>query len=279
MSTATILLPNAIKTPGGVWTRRVVLEEMTGREEDILQDQTIAPGGKGKLLKTPGQRITEILSRCTATMGDEGVEESRPEGKNRKTDPNFFASSWRKAYNNDRGYSVIQLRQLSLGPVFEFSDTCPRCKKEIVNISTRLDELEVKVADFKTMATEEVMEVRTPSGLTVGWRPFTGMEEDKVDEIKEQHKTDLPSALLRIRLRSIDGNAVTADSVKDMTAGDRRFLQGHFEGVEGGIDTKLEITCDNIDCSHKFSKKMNVGHPNFFFPSVRPSESRETSDG
>lgn len=273
-----LFLPNAIKTPSGKLTKEVEIVPMTGREEDILQDQTMAPGGKGRLLKTASQRITEILSRCTVSMGgDDGHQpETRPMGQDRKALPMYFAEAWKKAFANDRGFMVIRLRQASLGDEYVFDDTCPHCKKEIKGIKVDLANLEVTSKPLSEVSDEYKFEL-PGSGDVVLWRPLLGADEDTLEEIRKSRKADLPSALLYLRTININGTKPSDDVIKDLSSLDRRALQSEFDAREGGIDTKIEVTCDNQDCQREFTRRMSVGHPSFFFPSAVPSVSKRTS--
>lgn len=272
-------LPNAIKTPSGIWTKVVEIASMTGREEDILQDQRMAPGGKGRMLRSPSERMTEILSRCTVSVGgDEScpTPEARPEGKDRKSAPLYFQNMWKNAFMNDRGYVVIRLRQYSLGDEFIYETNCPHCKKELKQVRVELDRLEVSDRPIE-MVTQDEFSVKLPdSGDRAVWRMLTGKDEEILREIQESRKADRGTAFLRLHLLTVGGVRVTDEVVRDLSSRDRRALTDEFQRTEGGIDTRIELTCDS--CGFEFSQMLNVGHPNFFFPSVHRSGSSMTSD-
>lgn len=266
-------LPCGIKTPDGKFTKVVTLDEITGREEDILHDQTIAAGGKGKLKRSSSMRISEVLSRCTVAIGDF----TRPVGKDRKNAPNYFLDLWKKAFLGDRGFMVIRLREMSLGSSFIFPENCPRCKKIIERVVVDLASLEVRPMDPAVASGPTEMEVVTPSGIRVVWRALVGTDEEAISNVRENHPANLPTAVMRFRMISLDGEQATNESLADLTSSDRVFLRNHFDEVEGGIDTSVEIVCDNPECLHEFKRKLNLGHENFFFPSGRYSSLKETS--
>lgn len=257
-----ITLPNAIRQTDGTWTKEVELDEMTGEEEDILADQTRRPGGKGVLAKSPSQRMTEVLARCTLRIG----KETRPDGKTRDTAPMYFRRLWEQAIINDRGFATIRLRQYSLGDKYVFEDVCPVCSKELKNVTVDLADLKVTETPIEKVAA--VHPYTTPSGLKVEWRSLVGLDEDKVATIVRERKSDFLSGIFLLRLATIDGQTATNDMVKKMRSSDRRAIMAQFDETEGGIDTQVEIVCDEPSCEALFTRKLNVGDPAFFFPSV-----------
>lgn len=272
MASCVIELPGAMRQTDGTWTKEVEIDEMTGEEEDILADQRRAPGGKGVLLKPAYQRITEVLSRCTKRVGTE----ARPEGKDRFNDPGYFERHWEEAYSNDRGFAVIRLRQLSLGDEYVFSQVCPSCKKDIKGVTIDLADLDVTSQPLEQARVTE-RKLTLPSGLPVVWRPLVGKDEARQVEMVHAHESDLVSAVLFLRLVSIGGEQPNFDKVRRLSTNDRRALRLAYDQGEAGIDTEVQITCDNKECREEFSKQLNVGRVDFFFPSATPSASKQTS--
>lgn len=262
MDTGVFELPNAICTDHGQWVREIELAEMTGEEEDILADQTRVVG-KGKLARRADQRMTEILSRCTVRMGDW----TRPDGKDRFNAPNFFVKAWENAYTNDRAFSIIKLRQVSLGDTMRIEETCPACNKELKRVVIDLNDLEAHPIEFEVACQTRRKVVLPKSQHVVTWRAFTGKDEVLLEEIQATRKGDILSAVLQARVVEVNNLPVpnVLEYVQRMSQRDRRFLSQHIDESEGGLDTSVSITCDN--CGHEFSRQLNVGHKSFFFPS------------
>jgi hypothetical protein len=266
-----ITLPNAIRQTDGKWVKEVEIDEMTGEEEDILADQTRKPGGKGILAKSSSQRMTEVLARCTVRVG----EEVRPNGQTRDTAPRYFEKHWEKAFIGDRGFATIRLRQYSHGNIYRFEDTCPSCGKQLKNVQVDLADL--KVTDIPIELVKDMHPFTAPSGLRVEWRPFVGTDEGKVADIMRDRKSDFLSYLFMLRLATVNGEVPTVQSVKKLKSSDRRAIMEQFDSIEGGIDTNVEIVCDSEACDTEFTRKLAVGNPSFFFPSVTKLASRVTS--
>jgi hypothetical protein len=287
MSTGVILeLPNAIRDGAGNWTKEVELDEMGGEEEDILADQSRETGGTGVFKKSGSARITSILSRCTVRVG----ATKRPEGKDRYDLPDFFEKVWQLGFSSDRIFTMVRLRQLSLGNVYRFDKNCPVCKKEIKGITIPLDQLEVTSIPMETAA-ELDRKIKLPrSQDVVIWKFFQGIDEDEQERIMKEHEGDFISAVLYRRIRAVHPwDAATASHLaaqkpeggllytKRMRSADRRFLGAEMDAAEGGIDTDIQITCDNSQCRTEFTTKLQVMGSDFFFPSVIPSGASSTN--
>ena len=280
MSELILDLPNGIKTPGGKWTKKVVIDEMTGDEEDILVDQTRDTKGTGTYSKSIPKRLSEILSRVTVSMGDE----KRPDGKDRWTLPDFFKDAWAAAFSSDRVFSMIRLRQNTLlgGNDYKFSTPCPTCKKVLENIIVPLNELEV--VSIPLADVQKVREVALPkSGDKVQWDCLKGEEDEiAVSAIMENQKDQFISSVMYRKIKKVNGDPVTSEKygglqyVKRMNVGDRRYIGTHFDMNEGGIETDIKITCPK--CNVEFLKKLDpLGDLSFFFPSGTSTTSSSIS--
>lgn len=265
-------LPNGIRTPSGVWTKRVELSEMIGEDEDTLADTTRAPGGKGVLAKSGSARITDILARCTVSMGGE----TRPEGKTRFNAPDFFKKAWLGGYTSDRSFAMIRLRQCSLGDIYWFTESCPNCKKEIKRIRVDLTELQLRSISLDLAQQDGHTLVLPRSGDKLVWRFLRGVDEETIEDIVRKHKGDFLSAIFYERITSVNGEKPKGglDYLKKLSKFDRDHLRMTFDAVEGGIETDIQITCD--ECGTEFSRKIEImGKTSFFFPSETGSD--ETS--
>ena len=278
MSNWVLDLPNAIRQSDGTWTKKVEIAEMEGDDEDILVDQEREQGGTGVLLVSGPERITRILARCTVRIGTEG----RPEGRTRYDETDHFEDHWRKAISADRVFTLIRLRQMSLGNVYSTTITCPHCGKEIKNVRTDLDKLKV-VSMPIAFVKEGAHDTTLPrSGDTVAWRPLSGIDEEPVEKITRERKSDYMSAIMYRRIVHVtppggapgkpEGGLVY---VKRMKAMDRRFFGTFIDAHEGGIDTDITVSCD--ECKRDSTTKLRVMGSDFFFPSEVESIGNSTS--
>ena len=289
MSTAILRLPNGIRDTKGNWTKEIEIDEMTGDEEDILTDQAREEGGTGMFKVSGPQRITSILSRCTIRIGDD----KRPEGNDRYKLPDYFRTAWDAGFSTDRVFSMVRLRQLSLGEIYRFDQNCPNCKREIKYVVIDLAKLSVTEKKL-----EDVMELQRKVQLprsqdVVVWKFLCGKDEDMVDAIMREHKSDFISVMLFRRIMGVypwdvatqSNSSINPESpvpggldyVKRMKSMDRRYMAQQFDASEGGIDTDIVIICDNNECRHEFSTKLQVMGGSFFFPSATPSPGSSTS--
>lgn len=276
METMELELPNGIQQPDGVWTKRMEISEWIGDDENALVDQT-REAGKGTYSKSFSQRILGILSRCTVRVGNV----TRPDGKDRFTNPAYFEGILGSAYSDDRSFMVIRLRQLSLGNEYKFSETCSDCKKELKRVTVDLSTLEVTDIPLEVAAMSTHTLKLPRSGAVVEWR-FLKVGDDRViEEIVKTRKADFLTAIMAQRIASVDGGTPEGGChhwLNRLAARDRRALADAFDSTGGGIDTTLQITCDNPECGHEFSKRINVsGKSDFFFPSATPSNTRSSS--
>ncbi len=261
-----ILLPGGIKV-GDEWHQEVELAPITGFEEDIMADSTLADDGSGRPAVSGSARMTKVLSACCVRIG----KLTRPEGATRSTNPNFFETLWQNAFMLDRSYAILQLRALTLGKSFKFSATCPNCGKthdvSVDLLSFGQDWIQPKHPDILTIEHQ----FTTPEGGNlVCWRSLTGSDEEKVRAIKDQRKSDQLTSILMLRTTRIDGSSEKMDkytALRSMSSGDRVALRKQFELVEGVQPMLVPLKCSNIDCRKEFRSQVDTGDRSFFFPS------------
>lgn len=294
MDSAVIQLPGGFRV-GDAFYREVEMREMSGAEEEIILDQRKSDGSKGKSLKSFPQRITEALARCTVRVGDKFVETNRdPE----KAQAKHFMDLWQNALAGDRGVALIRLRQMSLGNMFVFKEVCPNCRREIPRVSYDLSEVNIEPY-FKNIEREVQMEnpdatdeevtalaeerraekftsedtftlTLPKSGTEITFRLLTGKDEDRLENLTERYGDALITALISLRLVTIDGQAIGGNlkhpKIKYLALNDREFLRHYFDEAEGGVDTSVDIECDG--CGATFTRRLQVMQPGFFIRSV-----------
>jgi hypothetical protein len=241
---ATYVLPSGYLDPETQELHREVeLREMSGYEEDLLQDRSKRGGA-----------VDEIMSRCMVKLGS--LERDKPQGQER-----FFMPVLKDMLMTDRTFLIIRLRQLSLGDDFTFEASCPHCGHRHAHMSVSLADLTVKEMPEPTA---REWTTKLPSGAEVVFRALTGKDEIKLREV-QRAKGDFMSTLLLLRLISINGESVGMSAVKRLSMRDRNFMRGAFEEHEGGIDTKVELSCE--DCGRDWEAGLPITSTSFFFPS------------
>jgi hypothetical protein len=292
---------NLVKLPGGFqvgesFVREVEFREMTGEEEEIITDSRKAEGGKGKLQRGAIDRLTEILSRCTVRAGERLVEANRDVAT---CSSRHFWDVWTGALAGDRGVAIVRLRQLSLGPTYVFTEVCPACRRELRRVTYNLEEAnvdpyfkwieddlrnemspdiltgEIDEEKLRVAADERRIEllqrdthdVKLASGAVVTYKLLRRIDEERIQDIPEKQPEAMMSAFIAAHIAAINGEPLTSLKdirVKRMNLRDRDFLRDFFDKAEGGLDTMIEIHCDNSECGHVFYRKLNVAKPSFF---------------
>jgi hypothetical protein len=107
-------------------------------------------------------------------------------------------------------------------------------------------------------------DVELPSGSLVRFRVSTGRDEVSRAKLRTQHKGDMISLAMMMRIETIDGEPPTLDKITDLSLRDRVFLRKRFEEVEGGLDLEVELICPK--CEYEWKKDLELT-PDFFSPS------------
>lgn len=232
-------LPTGYVDEAGVVHKQVVVREITGEEEDMLMAR-----------KMPvHQKMQKLLEVCTLQIGD--VKQGHPQ----------WSKIVRELHVTDRFFLILKIRIVSLGKDFSYKAKCPECE-EFSSYVVNLDDIHiVGLKDPKVRTWRD----KLPSGKEFLAKAQTGVEEEKLAKVVESK--DMASLLLLGRLIELDGKQpVTLDMVKKLNLADRNHLRKLFETQEGEIDNELEMTCK--ECSCEFKTAVEVGTPNFFFPSA-----------
>ena len=285
----------------------VELRELTGFEEEILAaGNRSEQKHKAKANLSPSQRITKVLARCTTRIGSLRFEQNEdPE----KADDRLCKSFWHDALIGDRSLAVIRLRQWSIGDVYAYSDTCPFCKKLIPRLEVNLGGQESYpyfeyLADDPEFATvdryndplegEELKRVQErllaarrrlilasehqaemPDGTPFTWRLMRGSDEDELQRIPREYADQWRTQLLKQQLVSFNGEKVRGATLAKLGWGERNFLSEFFDTRMGGLDTEIIATCPNsMECGKEFRRYIDLGRPDFFFPSAGRRTSR-----
>jgi hypothetical protein len=224
------------------------LREIRGYEEDMLS----AP-------KVPGfKKMNTLLAACTTRLGT-------------FTDHGKIATIVPELLVGDRVYLMFAIRRVTLGDEFPFEDTCPNCQVKkllVVDLST---------LDIRQMPTPEkrLYEDKLPGGSMVRWHCMNGRDEEKLARLGSGVGLDQLSLGMLVRIESVDDAPPTLVTLKNLSMKDRNYLRERFDDAEGGVDTALDMECEN--CGETFKKEVDVSQGGFFFPSATRKNSRRRS--
>jgi endogenous inhibitor of DNA gyrase (YacG/DUF329 family) len=232
-------LPTGYIDNDGKIYKDCVVREMTGHEEDILMSSS----------KKSFQKTQAILENCIVKIGDITQESLH------------WSSIVKSLVHTDRLYALVQIRMASLGDSLSFEVECPECTKTSIQ--------KVSLEEFKVLSAPDSTS-RSWSGtlpksrLTYTARIQTGFDDEKV--IKDKDRDDAVSVLIAQRLVDLGGKSpVTIEMAKALPMADRQFIRSEVKKREGKMDDEIEIECPS--CDHKFQSNIDLGSPNFFFPS------------
>lgn len=208
---------------------------MTGAEEELLTNQ--------RLIRT-GDAVNQVLANCTLRIGED--EEIGP-----KVVMDMLSG--------DRLFTLVKLRQVSLGDEVELDLVCPSAACRAKNrVTVNLDDLLVTPYGEE----REFMFTLPTSGSKVRFVYLDGHKEKRLAQMEEPSL----SAAMMIRILDIDGNAPTKKTLNEMSMRDRSALRQEMLRVEAGIDTTIEIDCDS--CGARIRTRLEA-EPSFLFPGVR----------
>jgi len=263
-------LPCGYLDASGVLHTEVLLNEISGRDEDMLANDKI-PANK---------KMNQLLTSCIARIGS-------------ITDKGAIASIVPDLLVGDRVFLVLAVRRVSLGDDYPYKDTCPSCEKESL-MSINLSELDiVKMSDPKKRVFDARMpskaaikawandgedvpepERSNPTGRTVRFKMLTGRDEEKAG--KGTSGPESISVLLGLRILMLDDKPPTIEDLQNLTMSERSYIRDVvFRAGDGGVDTTLDVTCPQ--CAHEFKRELDIAQMGFFFPSAARKNSKTRS--
>jgi len=213
----------------------IELREMTGAEEELLTNQ--------RLIRS-GDAVNRVLANCIVRL-DDNVEPTAADVLN--------------MLSGDRLFTLVRLRQVSLGDEVELDLVCPnttcRAKNHIV---VNLNDLPVTPYGEGC----EFVFTLPGSGRKVKFVHLDGNKEKRLAQMQEPN---ISSAML-IRILEIDGIAPSKKALAEMSMRDRTALRAEMLRVDAGIDTNVETECES--CGAPVRTKLEA-EPSFLFPGVR----------
>lgn len=285
-------LPCGYVDEGGRVHKKVTLRELTGAEEDLMDDDDLPVT----------ERTTRILSACCERVGDVSDPATIE-----KIIGDKLAGRGHPITSSDRIAMLIFLRRVSLGNMYHFQRRCPRCGHEN---KKHLDLRSIKMTGVpEDRVCKRVCEVVLPgSKRKARLRVLSAAQESRITDLRPNQK-DLRSAAILARLEALEEPSAVdqlarvddesaddrePEAVTPMTAGkpeqtpgqmvpinspsvglelvkalpqqDRNFLRQVYNKMEADVDTSVEVGCDSRFCGADFTFPLDLGQAFFLSP-------------
>lgn len=247
MLTEKITLPLGLQYENNVY-KNVEIRELTGHEEDMLVDAHKVQAGT---------IITDLLTACIVSFEDVKKIDS---GKD--SNIKVFRKMVDSMLQDDRTYTLVKIRQMSLGDEVTCQITCPSC--------SNTDDYTFILSDFAVkefeVAPSYEKDIILPSGKKATIRLLTGKDDARMARIRKRNDAQLASALLQFHIIELDGvKAPPVNVLQGLSSRDRNALRKAINESSGGIDATLDIICTN--CHSEFNTEVPIVGGDFFFPS------------
>lgn len=228
--------------------RKVILREMTGAEEDMMDDDSVPRTS----------RTTNVLTACIDEL--DGVKDKdkireiiSDEGKIGKG-----------VTSTDRIALMVFLRRVSLGDNYKFERRCP-CPRQHVCKNRSLDLRTLKITPVPDdRVGKRRVEVTLPrSKKKAVLRVMTAKSEGPLMSLRPTSK-DLRSAAITARVEQLDGillanPKVAIEMVKMLPVEDREYIRSIYDKMEADVDTSVEVQCDHPLCAAEFNFPLDLG--------------------
>jgi hypothetical protein len=241
-------LPVGYLDPQGNIHREIILRKMTGHEEILMSDPTLAKNG--------GQLFTEILTHCLRRLGNL---------------PSISREQVALLSSPDRDFLMVKLRAITFGNQYEMTYSCPTCTS-VVRCIHHLDTFPLKeTGEFSgeiQVELEDGYEDKEELHTQMTFRLPNGKDEEVTVELARQNLSRAKNAILTRCLKQfgkISKERLQALGTKifmDLTMGDRRKIDKAFESQIPGLKLQQELICS--ECQTPFSIRVDLG--NFLFP-------------
>lgn len=262
-------LPCGYVDPQGVVHKTVLLRELTGNEEDMMDDDDVGIT----------ERMSRTLASCCIKLGTVSDKETIEKAISDDLATGLPITS------TDRIAMMIYLRRTSLGDSYDFSRRCPVCNH--MNKNKRLDLRTIEMTEVPVeRASKRRVEITLPrSKRKAIMRVLTAKHEAKLTGLRPQQK-DLKSLSILARVEAIEmetpdpekeGQLVTSmtpltdpkrglEVIKALNNADRNYMRQVFNAMEADVDTIVEVSCDNRQCGAEFRFPLDMGQAFFLNP-------------
>jgi len=264
-------LPTGYVDPDGRVFNHIYLKEMTGVEDDIMDDDDL----------NVSERMSRVIANCTEKLstGNAGEDGKQPtvvdDAKLILAAVSDNLSEGLPFTIADRMACLLFIRRLSMGDQYNLDGhSCPVCGKKLHGKHIKLNDLEV---NYCKDATKRLVRVTLPrSGKEAILKVLSASNERKIAEIRPDRK-DVKSAAILARLKKLDGVTLNDDARKDLELVkglpklDRLKLLNIFNAMEGSIETEVESTCSAAKCGVDFKFDLDLGQVFFSNPDMEVS--------
>lgn len=228
-------LPCGYVDAAGTVHNEIIMREMTGMEEDVMDDDSTSVT----------DRISKILAQCCVKLGTvvdqaviyKAVSDTLDTGK-----PLTAA---------DRVAMLLFLRRTSMGDIYKFEGSCPHCNHTNKNMQLDLSSVEIS---YVKDPTKRRVRIKLPSGGNAVLRVLAASGEKKLSGLKPSQK-DVRTLAILARLEELNGQHIDSahiDQVKRLSITDRNFIREVYNYIEGAVDTDVEIGCTKCSGEYKF---------------------------
>lgn len=230
----------------------IKIRRLKVRELDALSSETHAKSGL---------TIDEVLSGVT-------LETIHP-GPYVKPFADFSNGiKWGEVFQDDRLWIIIQLRRMKVGDKLWLKKGCPTplCPNTITSC---IDLSSLETHGLSERAEKQLKEtgenqflVRLPfEDVEVGFKCFTGIDERMTSNLVMNHRDDIATASMTVRLTRVAG----ADSpgkkrkfIRNMDADDYEWLREQWEETEPMISKKYRLQCRRCKEIHEVELPMGA---------------------
>ena len=250
-------LPNGL-IDGQDYFNFVVVDELTGEQQDYLADKELVIGNIGHVPKI----ITDLVKSLETK-----------EGLKWKGDKSEICY---KLPATDLEAILVKIREETFGPKFYHKGVCESCGHEHPNITLPLDKLKIDHISQKDMLDAKKRTVKLPkSGIEAELKPLYLKDLFEVIKVTQNDSSKLITSLTALSVKRLgEKSPVTQADMKKLPARDISFLgevvrdlstedkEKNKLVLEGSIDTYSEYDCEA--CRKENKVKINVFDPDFF---------------
>lgn len=230
----------------GQFLKTFSYREMNGKDEEAINKAEVRNNG-AKLVNT-------LLERTVVDIG--GI-----------TKKDIGARKWgeliRSLIGADLDYMSLKVREISKGTEITFTHKCPQCK---TTLKTIMDTSEFEIIPFNGLfeipfelprGYKDTKGVIHKNGIL---RQANGLDREIIVPLYKKNVASAKTMLLTRLMTFDDGTQVFNDKVADMTLRDREYLEKLIEENIFGINTAIEVVCDN--CGEELTGQL--GNSDFF---------------
>ena len=240
-----VTLPIGIEVDG-VRYREVIIDEMTGVDEENLVSKKVRNNG--------AKAVTVLLQRCIQEI---------PGLLDRKSNPLSLIDERlvRKMYVADRDYLTICIRALSDKSEFNSEIECPHCASKN---NLTFDVKEMDVYDWDENTTAE-LNIELPRGFwsastqqyhnKIVWKFPTGDVQERLASLPQDQ---VATRSITAGIVSVEGmdTCPSVEDVRRLSLRDRNAFAEALSEESVGVNTKMDLTCP--DCESEFSTEVSM---------------------